>query len=302
MNKTYSLSGVLTLAFLWLVWGGNWIVTKLGLAYASAAQLGLMRTVLAVLTLGLIMFFTHRPFKPTPFVPTFLLGLTQTAGFVLLTNLALVAGGAGKVSVLCYTMPFWTLLMARLWLGERLSRLQWLAVGLAFAGLVAILEPWNLTGGWLSDLLAVGGGLVWAAAAIIAKRLRIRHRVDTLGLTFWQMLYGAVPLVLLLPLFPAAAPVRWSPELAAVLVFSGVLAGGLGWLAWMLLLSKLSAGMAGLNILAIPAVAVLLAWATFGETPTHAEAFGMALVALALTLLAALTLWKETSAQPVKNL
>ena len=117
MNKTYSLSGVLTLAFLWLVWGGNWIVTKLGLAYASAAQLGLMRTVLAVLTLGLIMFFTHRPFKPTPFVPTFLLGLTQTAGFVLLTNLALVAGGAGKVSVLCYTMPFWTLLMARLWLG-----------------------------------------------------------------------------------------------------------------------------------------------------------------------------------------
>ncbi|NDV12962.1 DMT family transporter [Crenobacter caeni] len=302
MNKTYSLSGVLTLAFLWLVWGGNWIVTKLGLAYASAAQLGLMRTVLAVLTLGLIMFFTHRPFKPTPFVPTFLLGLTQTAGFVLLTNLALVAGGAGKVSVLCYTMPFWTLLMARLWLGERLSRLQWLAVGLAFVGLIAILEPWSLSGSWLSDLLAVGGGLVWAAAAIIAKRLRIRHRVDTLGLTFWQMLYGAIPLVLLLPLFPAAAPVRWSPELAAVLVFSGVLAGGLGWLAWMLLLSKLSAGMAGLNILAIPAVAVLLAWATFGETPSDAEAFGMALVALALTLLAALTLWKETQVQPAKNL
>ncbi|MCL6263784.1 DMT family transporter [Craterilacuibacter sp. RT1T] len=299
MSKRYSMSGVLTLAFLWLVWGGNWIVTKLGLAYASAAQLGLLRTVLAIATLGVILLLSKRPLRPPPFVPTFLLGLTQTAGFVLLTNLALAAGGAGKVSVLCYTMPFWTLLLARVYLGERLLKVQWLAVGLAFVGLLAILEPWNLSGGWLSDVLAIGGGLVWAVAAIIAKKLRTRHQVDTLGLTFWQMLWGAVPLLLLLPLFPAQ-PLVFSWPLLWVSLFAGVLAGGLGWLAWMSLLTRLSAGMAGLNILAVPAVAVMMAWLALGEVPTLAEGLGMGLVTLALGLLAGVTLWRERKSSQVR--
>ena len=93
-------SAVMLLA-LWFFWGTNWVVTKLGLAYASAFQLGLFRTVFAIVTLGVILQLRGKGFRPTPWRPTFWLGLTQTAGFVVFTNLALVAGGAGKVSVLC---------------------------------------------------------------------------------------------------------------------------------------------------------------------------------------------------------
>ncbi|WP_147694780.1 DMT family transporter [Vogesella mureinivorans] len=278
------LASVLMLLGLWFAWGTNWVVTKLGLSYATAFQLGLLRTLFAIATLGLVMRLTGRGFQPTPMRPTFWLGLTQTAGFVVFTNLALVAGGAGKVSVLCYTMPFWTLLLARIFLHEKLALSQWLGVALAFAGLLAILEPWDLGGSWQSDLLAITGGLVWASSAIIAKRLRAQHQVDTLSLTFWQMVWGTVPLLLLLPFFPTRELV-WGWPLLGVLLFSGVLAGGLGWLVWMVLLSRLSAGMASISILAIPAVAVGMAWLLLGEQPSLAEASGMLMIAAALILI-----------------
>ncbi|WP_054286607.1 DMT family transporter [Gulbenkiania mobilis] len=294
MPASSRLASLAVLFLLWFFWGTNWVVTKIGLAEASAFQLALGRTLLALITLAAIMVASGRSLRPTPLWPTFWLGLTQTAGFVLLTNLALVAGGAGKVSVLCYTMPFWTLLLARLWLHERLAWPQWLGVLLAFAGLMLILEPWALGSSWLSDLLAIAGGLVWALSVIVAKKLRLAHRVDTLGLTFWQMMWGTVPLVLLAPFFPGQ-PLALSWTLVGVLLFSGVLAGGLGWWMWMTLLARLSAGMAGLNILAIPAVAVLMAWLWLGEHPSSSEAAGMGLIALALLLLSLYTVWRDRS-------
>ena len=44
---------------------------------------------------------------------------------------ALISGGAGKVAILSYTMPFWVVIFAALFLGERLRKLHYLAVGVA---------------------------------------------------------------------------------------------------------------------------------------------------------------------------
>ena len=60
------------------------------------------------------------------------------------TTMALAGGGAGRTSVLVFTMPFWTLLLAWPVLHERVRGAQWLAIALAFAGLVLVVEPWRL--------------------------------------------------------------------------------------------------------------------------------------------------------------
>lgn len=295
-NESRYLSVALLLG-LWLVWGYSWTASKLGLPYIGPLQLAFWRTLFGLLTLAVVLFVRGGSFKPTPFWPTFWLGMTQTAGFGALTTMALLAGGAGKVSVLAYTMPFWTLLLARRYLDERLHPLHWCAVLIALAGLVLILQPWRLHGSPLSDLLAIGGGLAWAVSAIIAKRLRCLHRVGTLELTFWQMLWGLLPLGALAFSLPAPSP-NWTWQLWAVLLYVGVLASGIGWLLWLLLLARLSAGMASLNVLAIPAVAVLLAWCQLGEAPDASEAAGMTLLGAALALIAAITLWRERQGMP----
>ena len=281
---------------LWLVWGYNWVATKIGLAWMGPLEFALGRTVLATLTLGIILLLSGRPLAPPPWRATALLGLTQTAGFTGLSNLALLAAGAGKVSVLVYTMPFWTLPLAWLWLGERMRGAQWLAIGLALLGLLAILEPWQLHGSWLADLLALSAGISWAISAIVAKQLRARQPVDVLALTFWQMLYGLLPLLLLTLWLPGPAIAWQQPGLWLTLGFAGIFAGGLGWLAWLILLGRLSAGAAGLNVLIIPAIAVLAAWLQLGERPSLAEFTGMGLIALALSMLAGLTLYRARRA------
>ena len=278
-------SNALLLGGLWLVWGYTWVLTKQGLLWMGPLEFATVRIVLALGALGAVLLFTGRPLRPPPWRPTLALGLTQTAGFTGLSSLALVGGGAGKVSVLAYTMPFWVLPMAWFWLGERPSRGQWGAVGVAALGLLAILEPWQGKHAWLSDGLAVGCGIAWAASAVIAKRLRATHRVDVLSLTFWQMVWGAWPLLGLMLIFPGK-PTVWNAELVVALGFAGILAAGLGWLIWLVLLSRLSAGTAALNVLIIPAVAVLAAWLQLGERPSPFELTGMVLIALALLRLA----------------
>ena len=46
------------------------------------------------------------------------------------TLIALDLGGVGRTAVLVYTMPFWVIVIARIWLKERMRPLQWAAMGL----------------------------------------------------------------------------------------------------------------------------------------------------------------------------
>lgn len=282
-----AISSLFLLLSLWLVWGASWVVSKAGLAYATPLQMVQYRLLLAVLTLGGLLLWRGRRsgFQRPPFWPTLWLGLTQTTGFTLLSTLALLQTGTGKVTILCYTMPFWTLLLARLFLGETVRRVQWLAVAIALCGLVLVLAPWQQQPGGMGSLLAIAAGICWSVAAIVARRLHLQQETDTLALTFWQLLFGLVPLYLISWGWPQP-PMHWQWPFIGILLFNGCLAAGLGWLIWLHLLSRLTAGTAGLNMLAIPAVALVGAWWWLGDMPTAAEWAGMGLIGLALALLA----------------
>jgi drug/metabolite transporter (DMT)-like permease len=220
-----------------------------------------------------------------------LLGMLQTGAFTILIQWALVAGGAGKTAVLVYTMPFWTIPIAWWVLGERVRGLQWLAVAIAACGLVLILEPWALRGSLFSNLLAIGAGLVWAASAVQAKRMRRDHQYDLLALTAWQMLFGALAVCVVAVLHPSR-PIDPTPYFFGAVVFNAVFATGLAWLLWLFILNNLSAGMAGLSALGIPMIGVLAGWIELGERPSTAEFAGMLLIGGALALTSAWTAWQ----------
>jgi len=270
------------LAILALVWGYNWVVMKIGLRYSQPFTFAALRTFLGAVVLFGLLVALRRPLRPRALVLTGLIGLLQTTGFVGLAMWALASGGAARTSVLVYTMPFWLVLMAWVVLGERLGRLQWAAVAVAFGGLVLVLSPWRLHG-LSSSLLAVGAGFLWAASAIVAKILQRRHDVDLLSLTAWQMLLGSVPLVAIAFLTSSGPPV-WSAALVWTLAYNVLLANALAWFLWLYTLRVLSAGRAGLGTLATPVVGVTAAWIQLAERPSLAETIGMALVVGALGL------------------
>ncbi len=283
-NRTRDL-GVLSLAAIAPIWGYSWVVSKVALDYARPFTFLALITTSGAVCLFVVLLVTRRSLRPPPLGWTVLIGLLQTALFNTLAILALNVGGAGKVSVLVYTMSFWLLLLAWLFLGERLHSLQWPAVALAFAGLILVVRPWDI-GGALSGTLACASGLAWAAGGLLVKLLQRRTHVDTLSLTTWQMACGAVPLLAIAVVTQSGRP-EWTGAFILCLAYSAFLSNAVGWGLWVFALHSLPAGAAGMGTLAVPVVGVVASWIQLGERPAAVEAAGMALIIAALALLAA---------------
>lgn len=277
-------SAFLALAVLALFWGYNWVVMKIALRYASPFDFAALRALAGTSALMITIKLLGRSLRPHHLKLTALLGLLQTFGFVGLVNLALSTGQAGKSAILVYTMPFWVILLAPRFLGERIRFFQWVAVGLALAGLLFMLEPWSVPADLMSSVLALLAGLSWGAAVIVTKKIPIANRWELLSLAAWQMALGALPLMLMALLF-SAAPVHWTWTFVGALAFNTIPANALAWLLWLYILQKLPANISGLSALAVPVVGVASAWLQLGERPGPLEAVGVLFILLALGLI-----------------
>lgn len=275
---------LLALAAMALLWGYNWVVMKQVLAYVGAFDFSAWRTILGAAILFLVLALTRRPMRITALPRVILLGILQTGVFSALIQIALIQGGAGKTSILVYTMPFWVVPMAWFAFGERIRGLQWVALVLAGVGLALVLEPWANMATPLSNLLAVGAGLCWALATIVAKWIRRDYDIDVLTLTAWQMLFGALALCIVAWLVPER-PVDPTPYFYGALAYNAIIATGLAWFLWLYALQNLSAGVAGMSALGVPVVGVLGGWLQLGERPAAVELTGMLLIAAALLVL-----------------
>ena len=270
------------LAAMILIWGYSWVVMKIALRHAHPFDFAALRVGLGAALLFAIVAVQRKPLRLARYRMAMLVGTIQVALFVTLSNFALLAAGPGKTSVLVYTMPFWMIVFAHFAIGERMRGAQWIAVALAFAGLVLIVAPWNL-GSAAGGALAIAAGAAWAISAVLSKKWPTPG--DPMIFTAWQLLAGFAWL-LPLALFVPHEPVRWTAEFAWTLVFSAVFATAGGWWLWTYVLSHSSAGIAGLNSLGIPVVAVITSAIQLGERPPALELTGMLMIGAALALLA----------------
>jgi len=275
---------ILAMIALALIWSYNWVVTKSVLRYVDALDFTALRCGFGALLLLVLLPLSGRPLKPPPWRPVLWIALFQTVGMTGLSQLALISGDVGKTAVLVYTMPFWVILLAVLFLGEKPRLSQYVSTMIAALGLLLVMQPWQWHGSWLSSLLAVASGLSWAVASVITKQAFRYQAVDVLGLVAWQMAIGTVVLAGL-AIATHKTPIVWSSYMLLALGYNVVLATALGWTLWLFILRLLPAAIAGLSTLMIPVLSVLWAWWLLNERPNSAEAGGIALILLALVLL-----------------
>jgi len=282
-RSSYLAWGALALAGVF--YGYNWVVMKSALRYADPATFAAMRVFFGAVFLFVLLFILRRPLKPTNWRLTLLVGLFGMTGSTGLTIWALQNGGAGKTSVLVYTMPVWLLLMSWVILGERVWGSQWLFVAVALAGLVFVISPWRTEGSTLSNLLGVAAGVCSAASSVTAKILCRDRRVDLLTLSAWQMLFGSIPLVVIALVTADVGP-TWTGWFVVALLYNIILASAAALLLWFYTLRHLPAGTAGLGRLLAPVIGVVASWIQLGESPNRYEAVGMVLIIAGLAALA----------------
>ena len=115
-----------------------------------------------------------------------------------------------------FTMPVWTVLLAALFLHERITFPRLVAIALGLIGVVVILRPGF--GFWQPAALAMlAGSLAYAASLILTKRLTTSDA--PLAVLFWMS-------VIQLPVGLAASLPRWVTPVAADLPW--IVAVGIG--------------------------------------------------------------------------
>jgi drug/metabolite transporter (DMT)-like permease len=143
-------------------------------------------------------------------------------------NTAVTIGDVVRVVLLFYLMPLWAVLLARVLLGERLTALAALRVGLALAGAAIVLWPADGSG-WpmptsTAEALALLGGFAFALNNVMLRREA--HRPE--GARALAMFAGGTLVSLVAALWLAGAgAVAWPPApapgwVAGVLALAGV--------------------------------------------------------------------------------
>ena len=229
-KQEHPAAAIAALLLLSVIWGYNWVVMKQALHHIGAFQFGAMRTFMAAVLLFGVLLLQKKTLRPRHLGQLIVIGILQTSGFTGLIIWALVEGGAGKVAVLTYTMPFWVMVLAWPLLGEKIRGMQWLAATASVVGLMLILEPWHMHGNQLSNTLAVLAGVSWALAVILAKKLHHRAPdMDLLSFTAWQMLLGSLPIVAVALLLPAP-PIQWTNYLVGAVIYNVIACNALAWM------------------------------------------------------------------------
>jgi drug/metabolite transporter (DMT)-like permease len=275
---------ILALILMSFIWGYNWVLVKEAMRYAPPFDFSAIRTIGGGILLLGVLAWQGRPLRPRNIPMTLLVGITCTTFSVGFATWALVEGGAGKMAILVYAMPFWLILMAWPLLGERPRGGQWLAMVLALAGLVLLVEPWSYRGDFFPSLLAVLSGLSWAASAVVTKRMDRNGDLDVLSLSAWQALFGGIFLAALGLIVPSE-PIRWTSWFTGVMVYNVVLTSAVAVLMWFYVLKVLPAGVAGLGSLATPVLGLTFAHAVLGERLSFWESCGGVLILSALAVL-----------------
>lgn len=208
---------------------------------------------------------------------------------------------ASHMAVFLYTSPVFTALGLHFTVrAERLSRQQWLGIGVAFLG-IALAFGGGPGGGALAgralggDALGVLAGAAWGTTTVVVRRSALSEAPPATTLLY-QL---AVGFVLLLGAAAASGQlgrVALTPVAVTSLIFQGVVISFASYLAWFWLLRRYLASRLSVFSFMTPLFGVTFGVLLLGEPVTPAFGAGALLVLLGITLVSTAGLARRSAA------
>jgi len=274
-------TATLLLVALSFCWGLAWPAMRIGLNELSPWTLRFFGYTIGALTLFALLRVQGRSvaIPRSSWLHVIVASFPNVVAFGLFGTFAQLSANTTRVIIINYSMPIWASLMAWLFFRERITPRVALGLALCLGGLVVLVYPvWEAS---LSEpiglLLAMGCALSWAAGTIYMKWARIEG--DLLAITFWQIVVGAVVFAIGVLIF--RSPITFEPlHLRTVLavLFAGTLGTGVAYFIWFNIIGRLPTATASLGSLANPVVGVIGSIILLGETLSHSDMIGFALI------------------------
>ena len=283
----------LSIAGLLLLWASAFAGIRAGMRLSPSGAVGpdgygpgelaLLRFGTASTVLALYAFAKRMRLPERSELP--LIGLTGFLGisvYHVALNFGEVTVQAGAASLLISAAPVFSALLSVAVLKERLTRLGWLGILLAFAGVVLIAlsggRGLHFTPGALLILLAA---TVAAVYSILSKQLLRRHAA--LEFTCYSIWAGTLPLLVFLPGLLRRLPVAAPPATFAV-IYLGIFPAAIAYVLWNYALARMPASLLSSFLYLSPVLASLIAWLWLGEVPALLNLVGGAIAILGVIL------------------
>ena len=293
-RKTNPMWGLLSGFTAAAIWGGMYVVSKVVMAVIPPFSLIVTRLALGILTLAIIVVVrgvvpvpgrgkdwkvTRRQFWQIFGVGT--VGYGVSLGFQFVgTNLSTAANG----SLVTSTTPAFVLLFAALLLAERITLRRLLALGIATAGVVMVIDPriaaLSPSFFW-GNICLVAAALTWALYSVLIRK--VTRDTDVLTTTLIAFI-GGLPVCLPLSGWEAVTQGFGTISLGVVggILFLGIISTALAMYLWNSAFAVLDAGVASLTFFAQPVVGTLLSVLFLNEHITPLFVIGGVLIGIAL--------------------
>lgn len=284
------------------IWGFQQVAIKLASDdIIPTLQIGL-RSAFAATVLGLLMLRSEgrTVFADGTVKPGIIIGIMFAVEF-LFVGVGLEHTSASHMVVFLYTSPIFTALgMHFVHADERLSRIQWSGIALAFTGVcIAFLGPagngQNVT--LLGDFYALMAGAVWGmtTVAIRSSKLSEASAVKTL---FYQMAAAAI-LLIGTAFALGKGDMNWTAETSINMGFQAVIIAFASYLTWFWLLRRYLASRMATFTFITPMIGVLFGVLILGDTLSIQFIIGGVLVLAGIFLVSAKDLLNRRKARRV---
>jgi drug/metabolite transporter (DMT)-like permease len=277
-----------------VIWSANVVVLKVGLTHVRPIPFTAVRFLLAGIVLLAVNSIAGRSVPRPPrtglLVSAALLGIVANQ---LTYTLGLHLTSVVDTSLIMGLAPIFTAVVLVAWSRAHVAALQWVGLGLGFAGTIAVvIEAGRAgSGSLLGDLIVVGSPASWAVYLVLIDRERGRTAMS--ALTPWSMLVAAALLLPAALVFGGPGRDDWGaalPELA----YAALLGSALTWTVYFWAMPRVGVtGTAIYTYLQPPLGAV------FGAVFLHERIGAGQVLGAALILVAAyLGTWREAMRRP----
>lgn len=264
-----------------LLYAGCYAAIKAGLAYAPPFGFAALRSLIGGLLLLGVLVASGQPWRPARhlWIPIALLAVVGSViGFSAMFNSPLHTG-AGLASVLGNTGPLIIIVLAAIFLGERITPGKLSALVLATLGVVLIALPGaGMNATWHPTALALPllAASSRAAESVIVKGLQLGREAALVAT--WQFLVASIVLSVLSAWLEPESRTVWTMTFALSVA---LLAGGSTAAAtalWYWLLQREEVSRLSLVLFLVPVTGLGLGLALFGENVGIVKVAGTALV------------------------
>ncbi len=283
----------LAIAGMLLLWASAFAGIRAGMRLTPAGlpgsdgygpgELALLRFGTASVALGLYALATRMRLPEWRELPR--LAVTGFLGISLYhvaLNFGEVTVQAGAASLLISAAPVFTALLSVSILKERLTRLGWTGILLAFAGVALIAlgsgRGLRFSSGALLILLSAAAAAIYS---ILSKGILQRH--SALEFTSYAIWLGTLPLLVFLPNLAQRLP-HAAPQATLAVVYLGLFPAAIAYVLWNYALARMPLSLLASFLYLSPVLASLIAWVWLGELPVLLTVFGGSLAILGVIL------------------